>query len=179
MQREEGVNRLNSVGKSIAILELLVKDSAGLTIAHIASELGMRRSTVLGIMSSLEGCGFVARNGQGLYLPDLLAVEVAVGRLLNSVGILSHARPILDGLARKHGEAVYLTVLRDDEVIFLDIADYAYVLENGRVVLDGPSAKLARNQDVQEFYLGAGGNSGARKSMRDVKHYKRRKRWLS
>jgi len=60
----------------------------------------------------------------------------------------------------------------------LDIADYGYILENGRVVLDGPADRLIRNEDVQEFYLG-GSASGERKSMRDVKHYKRRKRWLS
>ncbi len=60
----------------------------------------------------------------------------------------------------------------------LDIADYGYILENGRVVLDGPADRLLRNEDVQEFYLG-GSASGERKSMRDVKHYKRRKRWLS
>ncbi len=60
----------------------------------------------------------------------------------------------------------------------LEIADYAYILENGRIVLDGSAEKLARNEDVQEFYLGAG-QSGTKKSMRDVKHYKRRKRWLS
>ena len=59
----------------------------------------------------------------------------------------------------------------------LDIADYAYILETGRVVLDGTAQKLASNEDVQEFYLGVS-NSG-RKSLRDVKHYKRRKRWLS
>ncbi|HRY02031.1 MAG TPA: ABC transporter ATP-binding protein [Beijerinckiaceae bacterium] len=60
----------------------------------------------------------------------------------------------------------------------LEIADYGYILENGRIVLDGPADKLASNEDVQEFYLGAG-QSGGHKSMRDVKHYKRRKRWLS
>jgi branched-chain amino acid transport system ATP-binding protein len=60
----------------------------------------------------------------------------------------------------------------------LDIADYGYILENGRVVLDGPADKLVRNEDVREFYLGGTG-SGSVKSMRDVKHYKRRKRWLS
>ena len=59
----------------------------------------------------------------------------------------------------------------------LDIADYGYILETGRVVLDGSAEKLAANEDVQEFYLGVS-NSG-RKSLRDVKHYKRRKRWLS
>ena len=51
-----------------------------------------------------------------------------------------------------------------------------YILENGRVVMDGAAAELSDNEDVKEFYLGLGG--GARKSFRDVKHYRRRKRWL-
>ncbi|MCW5703936.1 MAG: ABC transporter ATP-binding protein [Bradyrhizobium sp.] len=59
----------------------------------------------------------------------------------------------------------------------LDIADYGYILETGRVVLDGTASKLTANEDVQEFYLGV--SSSGRKSLRDVKHYKRRKRWLS
>jgi branched-chain amino acid transport system ATP-binding protein len=59
----------------------------------------------------------------------------------------------------------------------LDIADYAYILETGRVVLDGSAERLSSNEDVQEFYLGVSGSG--RKSLRDVKHYKRRKRWLS
>jgi branched-chain amino acid transport system ATP-binding protein len=60
----------------------------------------------------------------------------------------------------------------------LDLSDYAYIMENGRVVLDGPAAELMQNRDVKEFYLGMGEASEG-KSMRDVKHYKRRKRWLS
>ncbi|HEY4409527.1 MAG TPA: ABC transporter ATP-binding protein [Acidimicrobiia bacterium] len=59
----------------------------------------------------------------------------------------------------------------------LQIAHRAYVMENGRIVLEGASAELASNPDVQEFYLGLS-EGGARKSYRDVKHYKRRKRWL-
>ena len=60
----------------------------------------------------------------------------------------------------------------------LAISEYAYVMENGRIVLDGPSSDLARNADIREFYLGQTG-SGERKSLRDQKHYKRRKRWLA
>jgi branched-chain amino acid transport system ATP-binding protein len=59
----------------------------------------------------------------------------------------------------------------------LEIADYGYVMENGRIVLAGLGDELRRNPDVQEFYLGLG-ESGERRSYRDVKHYKRRKRWL-
>jgi branched-chain amino acid transport system ATP-binding protein len=58
----------------------------------------------------------------------------------------------------------------------LEIADHGYVLEQGRIVLEGPAADLSENPDVKEFYLGMG--EGGRKNYRDVKHYKRRKRWL-
>lgn len=60
----------------------------------------------------------------------------------------------------------------------LAIADYGYVMENGRIVLDGPGDKLASNEDIKEFYLGLS-NIGEKKSYRDVKHYIRRKRWLA
>jgi branched-chain amino acid transport system ATP-binding protein len=59
----------------------------------------------------------------------------------------------------------------------LKYATYGYILENGRVVMDGDSKSLRENEDVKEFYLGVGG--GDRKSFRDVKSYKRRKRWLA
>ncbi len=60
----------------------------------------------------------------------------------------------------------------------LSIADYGYIMENGRVVLDGEAEKLANNEDVKEFYFGLS-EVGQRKSYREVKHYKRRKRWLA
>jgi len=59
----------------------------------------------------------------------------------------------------------------------LNVASYGYVMENGRVVLDGPSEQLKENEDIKEFYLGLT-QVGERKSYRDIKHYKRRKRWL-
>jgi branched-chain amino acid transport system ATP-binding protein len=58
----------------------------------------------------------------------------------------------------------------------LTIAQYGYVLENGRIVLDGSAASLRDNEDVKEFYLGL--SDIGRRSYRDVKHYRRRKRWL-
>ena len=73
-----------------------------------------------------------------------------------------------------------LTVLlvEQNAALALGIAEHGYVMENGRVVLDGPAAGLRENADIKEFYLGLT-EVGARKSYRDVKHYKRRKRWLS
>jgi len=60
----------------------------------------------------------------------------------------------------------------------LGIADYGYVMENGRVVLEGPAEQLRDNEDVQEFYMGLS-TMGSKKSYREVKHYRRRKRWLA
>ena len=74
-------------------------------------------------------------------------------------------------------EGVAIVLVEQNARVALKIADYAYVMENGRVVLDGPAAQLAENEDIKEFYLGLT-QVGERKSYRDVKHYKRRKRWL-
>ena len=73
-----------------------------------------------------------------------------------------------------------LTVLlvEQNAALALAIADHGYVMENGRIVLEGSAEALRGNADIKEFYLGLT-EVGARKSYRDVKHYKRRKRWLS
>jgi len=60
----------------------------------------------------------------------------------------------------------------------LGIADYGYVMENGRVVLEGPAEKMKDNKNIQEFYMGLS-TAGSKKSYRDVKHYRQRKRWLA
>jgi len=74
-------------------------------------------------------------------------------------------------------EGIAIVLVEQNARVALKIADFAYVMENGRVVLDGPAAQLAENEDIKEFYLGLT-QVGERKSYRDVKHYKRRKRWL-
>ena len=73
-------------------------------------------------------------------------------------------------------ERVSFLLAEQNTRIALKYADYGYILENGRVVMDGEAAKLARNEDVKEFYLGF--SAAGRKSFRDVKSYRRRKRWL-
>jgi branched-chain amino acid transport system ATP-binding protein len=74
-------------------------------------------------------------------------------------------------------EGISLLVVEQNARVALQIADYGYVMENGRIVLDGPAEQLRENEDIKEFYLGLN-QMGERKSYRDVKHYKRRKRWL-
>jgi branched-chain amino acid transport system ATP-binding protein len=75
-------------------------------------------------------------------------------------------------------ERVTMLLVEQNAAAALRIADYGYVMESGRVVLDGDAEKLRTNEDVREFYLGLT-EVGRRKSYRDVKHYRRRKRWLS
>ncbi|MFI4985937.1 MAG: ABC transporter ATP-binding protein [Alphaproteobacteria bacterium] len=74
-------------------------------------------------------------------------------------------------------EGVSLLLAEQNTNLALRYADYGYILENGRIVLDGPADKLRQNEDVKEFYLGLAGER--RRSYREVKHYKRRKRWLA
>ena len=74
-------------------------------------------------------------------------------------------------------ERVSFLLAEQNTMIALRYANYGYILENGRVVMDGEASDLATNEDVKEFYLGL--SSAGRKSFRNVKHYRRRKRWLA
>ena len=75
-------------------------------------------------------------------------------------------------------EKVAVLLAEQNASMALRFAKYAYVMESGRIVLDGDASAISENEDVKEFYLGLSG-VGSRKSYRDVKHYRRRKRWLS
>ena len=116
---------------------------------------------------------------------------VAIGRaLMSRPRLLALDEPSL-GLAPLIVNEIFSTIvkLRDSEGLSillveqnasraLAICDYAYIMENGRVVLDGAAEALRSNADVREFYLGLSSKPGTT-NMKDVKHYKRRKRWLS
>jgi branched-chain amino acid transport system ATP-binding protein len=117
---------------------------------------------------------------------------VAIGRaLMARPRLLLLDEPSL-GLAPQIIAEIFDTIrrLRDDRgltvllveqnaQLALSVADYGYIMERGRVVLDGEPRRLLANEDVKEFYLGVQSGGHERRSMRDVKHYKRRKRWLS
>ncbi|HEX7465761.1 MAG TPA: ABC transporter ATP-binding protein [Usitatibacter sp.] len=91
--------------------------------------------------------------------------------------IVEEVFEIVKDLNQKEG--VTFLLAEQNTNMALRYADYGYILESGRVVMDGAAAMLRENEDVREFYLGTGAGSGERKSYRDVKSYKRRKRWLS
>jgi branched-chain amino acid transport system ATP-binding protein len=81
-------------------------------------------------------------------------------------------------LLRVNGEGTSMLLVEQNAAMALSVASHGYVLENGRVVMDAPAAKLLADEDVREFYLGMT-SEDRRTKYRDVKHYRRRKRWLS
>ncbi len=85
---------------------------------------------------------------------------------------------IRDIIVDINAQGTSVLLIEQNAVMALSIAHYGYVMESGKVVMDGDPSKLLADEDVQEFYLGLRAE-GERKSFRDVKHYKRRKRWLS
>jgi branched-chain amino acid transport system ATP-binding protein len=131
------------------------------------------------------------RTQQSGYLSGGEQQMLAIGRaLMSSPRIILLDEPSL-GLAPMLTEEIFGIVqqLRDREkltvllveqnaTLALEVADHGYVMENGRIVLEGDAEKLRQNSDIKEFYLGLN-EVGTRKSYRDVKHYKRRKRWLA
>lgn len=88
--------------------------------------------------------------------------------------IVAEIFEIVRHLNRK--EDVSILLAEQNTSVALKYADYGYILESGRIMMDGPAKELAENKDVKEFYLGM--SSEGRKSFRDRKSYRRRKRWL-
>ncbi|KFJ13408.1 ABC transporter family protein [Delftia acidovorans] len=131
------------------------------------------------------------RKGLAGYLSGGEQQMLAIGRaLIAEPQLMLLDEPSL-GLAPKLVEDIFTIIARinaergtsmllveQNATVALAVAHSGYIMENGKIVIDGPAERLAQDADVREFYLGMGG-SGEAKSFRDLKHYKRRKRWLS
>jgi branched-chain amino acid transport system ATP-binding protein len=116
---------------------------------------------------------------------------LAIGRaLMASPKLLVLDEPSL-GLAPKlieqirdiivdiNAQGTSVLLIEQNAIMALSIANYGYIMETGKVVMDGDAKKLLADDDVKEFYLGLHGEEGEKKSFKDVKHYRRRKRWAS
>lgn len=86
---------------------------------------------------------------------------------------------VRDVIVEINSQGTGVLLIEQNAFMALSVANYGYIMETGKVVLDGGGPELRDNEDVQEFYLGLHGEGGERKSFRDVKHYRRRKRWAS
>jgi len=139
-------------------------------VYHFFPRLAELRSRVGGLLSGGErqmlGIGAALMCSPSLLLIDELSLGLAPVVVQDLSARLRNVRDEL-GIA--------ILLVEQSAAVALDIADYAYVMENGRIVLDGDRARLAGHQDIQEFYLGQG--SAGRRSYREVKQYRRSRRW--
>jgi branched-chain amino acid transport system ATP-binding protein len=134
--------------------------------------LGKRRHDTAGYLSGGEQQMLAISRAMMARPRYLLLDEPSLGLAPRLVG------QIRDLIVEIHGRGTTVLLVEQNAAMALKIADHGYVLENGRVVLDKSAEELLADDDVREFYLGLH-PAGETKSFRDVKHYKRRKRWLS
>ena len=141
-------------------------------VYHYFPRLKVRRQSLAGYTSGGEQQ--MTAVGRALMAqPSLILLDEPSRGLAPQIG--EEIFEIVRDLNRK--ERVSFLLAEQNTTIALRHADYGYILENGRVVMDGKAGELAANADVKEFYLGL--STVGRKSFRDVKHYRRRKRWLA
>jgi branched-chain amino acid transport system ATP-binding protein len=139
-------------------------------VYHFFPRLAELRNRVGGLLSGGErqmlGIGAALMCGPSLLLIDELSLGLAPVVVQD---LSARLRAVRDELG------IAILLVEQSAAVALEIADYAYVMENGRIVLDGDRARLAGHQDIQEFYLGQG--SAGRRSYREVKQYRRSRRW--
>jgi branched-chain amino acid transport system ATP-binding protein len=134
--------------------------------------LAQRKNTLAGYISGGEQQMLVIGRGLMAQPRLMLLDEPSMGL---SPLLVAEIFEIIKKINKEEGMTILL--VEQNARLALSIADHGYVMENGRIVLDDEAAKLEQNADIQEFYLGL--TEVGKKSYRDVKHYKRRKRWLT
>lgn len=123
MANDKSVYTVTSVSKAFEILELLAEQPGGLHINALTAQLGMTRNKVYRLVSTLCESGLlVQEKTSGHYVLGFSSFALGQ-KLVQQSSVINHAHPIIENLARKHDEAVYMTVIRGDNVLFLDMAD--------------------------------------------------------
>jgi DNA-binding IclR family transcriptional regulator len=123
MTRDKADYAVLTVEKALDMLEVLSEGPADATLPGLAGRLGISRNKAFRLMATLEKRGLAEHEERsGRYRLGLTAVELAQ-RFIKGANLIKLAHPVMSGLARKHDEAVYMTVLRGDEVLFLDMVD--------------------------------------------------------
>jgi DNA-binding IclR family transcriptional regulator len=123
MDREKGTYSVQSVLKAFDLLEALAAEDSVTTIPFLAKKLDLSRNKIFRLLATLEDKGLVERDEPtGTFRLGVYAFEMSQ-HILKSANLIRLAHPIMEELARKHDEAIYMTVLNNDEVLFLDMVD--------------------------------------------------------
>lgn len=123
MDREKGTYSVQSVLKAFDLLEVLAAENSVSTIPVLANKLDMSRNKIFRLLATLEEKGLIERDEPtGTFRLGMYAFEMAQ-HILKSANLIRLAHPVMEELARKHDEAVYMTVMNNDEVLFLDMVD--------------------------------------------------------
>ena len=123
MDREKGTYSVQSVLKAFDLLEVLASEDSVATIPLLTKRLDLSRNKVFRLLATLEDKGLIERDEPtGTFRLGIYAFEMAQ-HILKSASLIRLAHPIMEELARKHDEAVYMTVMNNDEVLFLDMVD--------------------------------------------------------
>jgi branched-chain amino acid transport system ATP-binding protein len=163
----------NLICGGITIKDRAQTDAAYERVMDLFPRLKERRKQVAGYLSGGEQ-QMLAIGRALMAAPKLLVLdEPSLGL---APKLIEQIRDIIVDI-NKTGTSVLL--IEQNAMMALSIANYGYVMETGKIVMDGDGKKLLADDDVKEFYLGLHGDEGAKKSFKDVKHYKRRKRWAS
>ena len=134
MTREKSSYAVQTVEKALDILETLTEESRHATLPYLAERLDLSRNKAFRLLATLESKGLVERDdASGIYRLGISSVELAQ-RLLNSTSLIRHAHPVMEKLARKHDEAVYIAVLKGEEVLFLDMVDCDQAIKTASLV---------------------------------------------
>lgn len=121
--KDKGQYSVQAVSKAIDLLETLAQDGAHPTVQMLSNKLELSRNKTFRLLATLEDKGLIERNeDSGTYHLGLQAFEMAQ-HILKSASLIQLAHPIMEELARKLDEAVYITVMSNDEVLFLDMVD--------------------------------------------------------
>lgn len=123
MDRERGTYSVQSVLKAFDLLEALAAEDSVATIPLLAKKLDLSRNKIFRLLATLEDKGLIERDEPtGTFRLGICAFEMAQ-HILKSASLIRLAHPVMEELARKHDEAVYMTVMNNDEVLFLDMVD--------------------------------------------------------